>query len=81
MNDQPTGFLTHTQRLQEVLLGCLQAAARPNWPGADGLTVEDALQAYPQALAAGVVPGREELLRLHPDLAEEIRTFFAGPVV
>ena len=65
-------------RVRELLLGCLQAAAVPLWPGADGLTLRDALVSYPQAAAAGRVPGLRQLLRDHPALAEGLTAFFAG---
>ena len=64
-------------RVRELLLGCLQAAAVPLWPGADGLTLRDALVSYPQAAAAGRVPGLRQLLRDHPALAEGLTAFFA----
>jgi hypothetical protein len=53
----------------DLLLGYLESA-RCYWPGADGLTVLDAIRGYPQAAAAGWVPDRDELLRTHPELAE-----------
>jgi hypothetical protein len=64
-------------RVRDLLLGYLQAAALPPWPGADGLTLEDVLRGYPQAAAAGRVPGLRQLLRDHPLLAEELTAFFA----
>jgi hypothetical protein len=63
--------------LHEILLGYLRAAGEPLCPGADGLTLEDALAAYPQAAAAGLVPDRRELLRRHPDLRDAVEAFFA----
>jgi hypothetical protein len=76
MNDPPLEHLARKQRLQTVLLGYLEAAP-PCWPGCDSLTLDDALGCYRHAVAAGLVPGLEELLSRHPDLAEEIRAFFA----
>jgi hypothetical protein len=63
--------------LSELLLGYLQALAPSWWPGADGLTIEDGLDAYSQAAASGRVPGLVELLRKHPELAVELAEFFA----
>ena len=65
------------ERLREVLLGYLQAAGCPRWPGADGLMLEDALGNYPANAAAGLVPDRQELLLRHPDLREALLAFFA----
>jgi hypothetical protein len=73
--------LARKQRVKEVLLACLQAMVFPLWPGADGLTIDEVLRSYPQAMKAGLVPGQEELLRSHPDLSEELLAFLAeqGP--
>jgi hypothetical protein len=65
------------ERLREVLLGYLQAAGCPRWPGTDGLMLEDALRSYPANAAAGRVPDRQELLRMHPELSEALVAFFA----
>jgi hypothetical protein len=69
-----------TARFEEVLLGYLRAGPVSSWPGADGLTVEDVLSHYPEAVVTGRVPGRQELLRRHPELANDLDAFFAGPV-
>jgi hypothetical protein len=59
--------------LEEVLLAYLQGPGAAGWPGADGLTLDDVLHTYPQAMAAGLVPGWRELLDEHPDLADDLR--------
>jgi len=59
--------------LRELLLEYLQIAHLPAWPGSDGQTVDEVLLAYPHAAAAGLVPNRDQLLRAHPDLADEVR--------
>jgi hypothetical protein len=64
-------------RVRELLLGHLRGAAVPLWPGADGLTLGDALLGYPQA-AAGRVPDLRQLLREHPELAEQLTACFDG---
>jgi hypothetical protein len=66
-------------RFEEVLLGYLRGSAVSWWPGGDGLVVEDVLRHYPEAVVTGRVPGRQELLRRHPDLADDVDAFFADP--
>jgi hypothetical protein len=70
-------WTARNQRSQEVLLGYLQAARVTSCPWADGLTLHDALTCYRSAMAAGQVPDLAELLRRHPELANELESFFA----
>jgi hypothetical protein len=60
----------------DLLLRLLQTAPASCWPGADGLTVEDALCCYRQAAAGGRVPGLELLLRSHPEWKPDLIAFF-----
>jgi hypothetical protein len=69
------GFLP----LREMLLDHLQATGSlGGWPGGDGLTLEDVLDMYPEAIAAGVVPDWQQLLRERPDLEAELHTWLAA---
>ena len=78
MNAVLTDAEGRAKRLEEILLDCLERAAFPCWPGGDGLTVQDVLQSYPQAMTHGLVPKLEELLLRHPDLTEELQAFLSG---
>jgi hypothetical protein len=77
MSDTATDSAVRRQRLHEVLLGYLEGPQVILWPGADGLTLGEALLGYAEAAAAGQVPDQQELLQRHPELAEELRAFFA----
>jgi hypothetical protein len=63
--------------LSKILLDHLQRAWSHISPGIDGLTVDDVLDFYFQAAAAGQVPNQEELLRQYPQLAAEVAVFFS----
>jgi hypothetical protein len=61
------------QSLREIMLGFLQAGWVCAWPGTDGLTVDDVLHGYSEAIAVGKVPDWPELQRHYPALMPEIR--------
>lgn len=64
-------------RVAELLAGYLLPAVRGTWPGTDGLTVAEAVEAlYHTEAQAGRVPDPVELARRHPELAEGIDAFF-----
>lgn len=63
--------------LNEILLGYLQAIDSHSWPGIDGLTVDVVLKSYCRAAAAGVVPGKNELLHRHPEWTAELDALFS----
>lgn len=71
-----TNRTTSEDLLRRVLLEYLLASRVAGWPGTDGLTEDDVLDCYPQANAAGQVPGWQELCRRHTELVAEIQAYF-----
>src|SRR5262249_53637123 len=66
MAGKPTEFNSAARRHREILLGCLETAGCVAiWPCGDGLTVEDVLDTYPEAVARGKVPAWQQLLCRH----------------
>jgi hypothetical protein len=63
---------------RDILLEYLQAPPVTVVPGADGLTTEEILDAYPLVVRAGQAPGPDELAKRHPALASELAGFFAA---
>jgi len=58
--------------LRQILLDYMRGSRVVSWPGADGLTDDDIVGYYPQAILAGSVPGWDELQGRFPDLASEL---------
>jgi hypothetical protein len=63
--------------MDEILLEYLHSIDPHWWPGMDGLTLDVVLDCYCRAARAGHVPGKDELLRLHPEFAEDLAVLFA----
>jgi hypothetical protein len=68
--------MTCHPELRGILLDHLQRAWAQISPGVDGLTVDEVLDLYSQAAAAGHVPGKDELLRQYPHLVMDLEEFF-----
>ena len=65
-------------RLVQLLAEYLHTSSAVEWPGADGLTLEEVVEtAYQRAVAAGLVPAVDELLDRHVELSDAIRMFFS----
>jgi hypothetical protein len=73
VRDKTDDLAVRHRLAKELLLGYLQASSPRLWPGADGVTLEEVLVAYPQAASAGLVPDLCELVGRHPDLTEELK--------
>ena len=71
--------LRHSAPLSEILLAHLQTIDPHQWPGIDCLTLDVVLESYTRVAAAGQVPGKDDLLHHHPELAAELEAFFAEP--
>ena len=66
-------------QLRVVLLGYLcRAESVAAWPGADGLTIDDILDFYPQAVTRGEVPEWLQLVNRHPELSIELHDWLAA---
>lgn len=79
MSSKHTESNEAANRLREVLLRYLQTAGSIiAWPGGDGLTLEDILDHYPEAVAGEEVPDWQELFRRHPELVTELQTWMAA---
>ena len=65
--------------LNEILLSYLRTIDQHAWPGVDGLTLDVVLDSYSWMAIAGHVPGKDELLRRHPELAAELEDLFSKP--
>lgn len=63
-------------RVRELLLGYLLHVDGLLWPGADALTLDDLIRAYPQVAALGRVPSGRELQARHPELADLLGAIF-----
>lgn len=64
--------------VRRLLLGYLLATGALRWPGGDGVTEDDALGCYLNAVANHQVPSHDELCRRHPDLGQGIEAFFSS---
>jgi hypothetical protein len=73
MHAQSDKRKTPGELLRQMLIASLRASRAVGWPGADGLTEEDIVNCYPQAIAAGEVQGWHELQDRFPTLAEELQ--------
>jgi hypothetical protein len=74
MHGRPSEINSASRRFREIMIGHLQAArCVAAWPGGDGLTIDDVLDSYAEAVARGEVPDSQELLCQHPELETELQ--------
>jgi|SRR6516164_7166944 hypothetical protein len=78
MHGKPTEIDATEKRLREIMLAYLQAARFvASWPGGDGLTIDDVLDSYAEAVARGQVPDWHQLLSDHPEMEPELHAWLA----
>ena len=64
------------EQVKAILLGYLEHRAGHLWPGGDGLTLDEMIRSYPQAMRARLVPDLSELRRRVPDLDAALAEWF-----
>src|SRR5262245_8840004 len=69
---------TNRMTARDVLLAYLEAPRVTIVPGADGLTMDEAVEFYPLAVASGQAPDLRELASRHPAMAADLIGFFAA---
>src|SRR4051812_4667067 len=69
-------MLVGSMNLRRIFLDYLLAGHFVGWPGGDALTEDDVLDCYPRAIAAGAVPGLQELCCRHMELVAELQNCF-----
>ena len=70
--------MSRRQYVRTLLLESLFLSRLPDWPGADGVTVDEVLDCYREHATIGRVPGLEALAARHPEFRVELAEFFAG---
>jgi len=79
MHGKPTEIDATEKRLREIMLAYLQAARFvASWPGGDGLTIDDVLDSYAEAVARGQVPDWHQLRSAHPEMEAELHAWLAA---
>jgi hypothetical protein len=73
----PSQLENCAERLRELLLEYLRVTRVSTWPGADGLTVEDVLTCYPEAIGAWEVPDWRRFVRENPELEAAVQAYLA----
>ena len=72
----PESTVSKEERLREIMLRYVQAVV--TWPGGDGLSVDDVLDSYPEAVARGEVPDWRQLLCRYPELDAALHDWMAA---
>src|SRR4051794_27678470 len=62
--------------LTNILVRSLLTSGVGNWPGCDGLLIDEVLDEYTRAAAANLVPGELDLCEYYPALSAQIVGFF-----